>query len=427
MLRETRPAYMTQNCATFIYVKDNVIDQVNTVSSDYVMGLTNFQVHNSSVVVINNTFSRITGVSMVDFSVILSDSIDRAFIIGNKLTQIDLLGYVFSLTSSTMDHFLFDSNSISNTSKIGAYLLESYECNNIIIENMLAQNVQSEADFISMTCTFISIQIKLKHSTFENIVQKSKQGVRQAANFIFVSTQSISSSKIESVNFQENVFRNITLTREGGYTMSTIGTSFILLYLPQSLAKIQNNTLNGITLPDGTIMTVSAPNLTVDRFTHLLFGDAKDALNLIIKNLTLSSNIFANCQSLNLIGAGLVKLTTPFSVLGSSANVNITNSTFVDNTAPTGALIYVSKSTIQFLLKDSFIVNNLPSNNQGQIYFVNVSGSEINATNSTFISNQTSQTASNYILFIESSSQTLMAIDNCSYMVAGTNSSKVRI
>ena len=173
MLRETRPAYMTQNCATFIYVKDNVIDQVNTVSSDYVMGLTNFQVHNSSVVVINNTFSRITGVSMVDFSVILSDSIDRAFIIGNKLTQIDLLGYVFSLTSSTMDHFLFDSNSISNTSKIGAYPLESYECNNIIVENMLAQNVQSEADFISMTCTFISIQIKLKIRPLKILCRKA--------------------------------------------------------------------------------------------------------------------------------------------------------------------------------------------------------------------------------------------------------------
>ena len=417
-------SFDSQNCATFIYTKDNVIDQVNTVSSDYVMGLTNFQVPNSSVIVINNTFSRITGISTVDFPILLSDSINRAFIIGNLMTQIDILGYVFSLTSFSLDSFFFDSNIVSNTSKVGAYLLESYECNNITIQNMLIQNLQTETDFISMSCTFISTQIKLKNSTFENIIQQSNQGARQAVNFIYISTQNISSTKIGNVDFQDNTFSNITLARLGGYTTNTIGTSFILLFMTQSFAIIHNNTLNEITLPEGTIMTVSTPTLTVtgSTFQALSFGDAKGALNLIVQNFTLFNSSFSDSQSSNYIGSGLIQLTSPFSVSGSSVYANISNCSFTNNSASYGTILYATSLTIQFLMQGSFISNNLPSNNEGQIYFVNVSGSAINVMDSSFVSDQALKAASSYFVSIETSSQTYLTVANCSYEAAGNNS-----
>ena len=418
-------SYDSKNCAVFAYVKDNIVDQVNTVDSDYLIGLEKLQVPNSSVVIINNTFSRIQGSSKVDFPIILSDSIRQAFIIGNILKEITILGYIFSLTSKFLDNFFFDSNVLLDNTKIGAYLLVSYECNNITIQNMIAKNLETENNFISMSCTFIGTEIALRNSTFENIVQQNNQGALLATDFIFISTQNNSVTKIGSVQFQDNTFMNITLTRAGGYTTNTKGTSFILLFMTQSYAILQNNTLDQVTLPEGTIMTISVPSLTIasSTFNYLSFGDSKGALNLIVQNFTLFDSAFTKCSSLNYNGTGLVSLTTPdLSVDALSILTNISDCLFTENTAAYGAILYASALKIQFLMQNTSIINNVVSENQGKLIFANISESALTIVNSTFISNQTQQVVSNYLISVATSSKSYLTVSNCSYQVAGNNS-----
>lgn len=419
-------SYDSKNCAVFIYVKDNTVDQTTTETSEnmFVMGFENFQVPNSSVIVINNTFSKIQGETTVNFPIVFSDSIRRAFFIGNQFTQVNMPGYAISFTSTLLDTFFSDSNIITNSSKLSGYQLECFECNNITFQNMITTNIEPESNFISMSCTFIVTQIVLTNSVFGNVVQKSNQGALQATNFIFISTQKTSSSYLGSIQFQDNIFKNITLTREDGHTANTIGTSLILLFMTQSYAILQNITLNNIFLPEGTILTVSTPNLTIanSSFHELSFGDSKGAFNLIVQDLILFNSMFTDSKSNNYNGAGLITLTTPNpSVSEQSVNVDISNCTFTNNSAAYGTILYASTLKIQLLMKDSFLTNNLVSGNQGQLVFQDVSGS-IDITSSTHTSNFLAlQLVSNYFISIQSSSQAYLTVKDCSYQVAGNN------
>lgn len=387
--RNQTALYDPSNCAHFVFAKGNTFQNITVYDSDYVVGLDDFNIPNASIAIFDNTFSGITGSCSVNFPIISSNSVNRAFIGGNTLYQVDILGYMFSLQSSLLDNFFFDSNTLSDSRKIAAYYFIADSCNNITVLNMQGLNLQTENDFISMTCALIKTQITLINSTFENISQTSSQGKSQAINFISIGTQNFSTTDVGNLLIQGNSFKNVSLSREIGYTTETAQTSFLSIFMTQSHAIMQNNSFNEIRLSDGNIMTVSVPTLTIQGsfYSNLYFGDAKGALNLISLSLTLKDTKFENSSSLNHAGAGLMKLTTP-DPTNAILDVTVLGCSFSNNTASYGTVFYTASSQINFEMKDSNISDNLVSGNGGVFFFNNNTNSNITLENLTFMLNQ---------------------------------------
>ncbi len=397
--RDQTSLYNPQNCVHFVFVKGNTFDQINVTNSEYVVGLDNFNFPNGSVVVTNNTFSRITGNGSAKFPIISSNSVYRVSLVGNILYQVDILGYAFLLQSSLLDNFFWDSNTLSSTMKIAAYSITADTCNSITVQNMNAIYVKTESNFISMTCGVIETQLVLLNSTFQNILQTINQEITQVINFISIEIQSSSISETKSIIIQGNIFENVTLAKGDGYT---IETSVFSIFVAQLSTLMSNNSFRQINRPDGNIMSVSTSTLIIQAssYANLFFGDTKGALKLVFQNFKLINTSFENSKSLSLIGAGLMKLTTLDAE--NILNVNVSTCSFSNNTASYGSIFYIDSSQINFDMSDSNLSDNLVSEN-GAIYFSNNLNSKITLKNTLFNLSQQRENSDSSIIAIENS------------------------
>ena len=415
-VRNATCLYSPQHCAKFLYVKDNIVNQVRSTTMPFLIGLQKFQTANSSALITNNILSEI---QIAETPIILSDAIDRVFIIGNTATRIkELYVYCFSIKSNILDKVIFDSNSFSSTSVTGGVMLSSPQCNDITIQNISAQDVETDNRYVSINCDFIQTQFTFKDSNFRDIAQKTPM-------LIYLSTQNSSSAYTGSVLFRNNIFTNITMIKqEEGSIILITPPALLYLFVPKYSITLQNNTMTDISLPDGVAISVAAPTviMTSSTFNGLSYGDARGALYLITQSFTLSSSTFTDCRCLNSTEPSLIKLASSSSVPVSSVSVTISNCSFANNSELNAAIMHFSTSTIQFLMQDSLLHSNLPSTTtQAPFYFESITGSTITIKNSIFVTNQTSESP-NYIFYVASTSQTSLTISNCSYQVAEGNS-----
>ena len=377
-------SYEPENAIFFINVQDNIIESIQMKENSQLIILSDFQAENSSVTIINNTLLSIS--SDIEINLFFVSEIARLIVVSNNLLGISVAGYLLSFSTPYLDNLVIDSNSFSNIGTIGSYHIEAQKCDTILINNNTVQNSNPENPFISISCDAIDTGVTLQNSHFINITQSSRKRILQGLNLIAVTTKMDSNSGSNQIALMNNVFKNITVSVEEGFTKNVLENSFIFVMSIDSSLILKDNTFDEISITSqGNIFTISIPTIYFNdtKFSNFKYWDVNGAFNMIFYNLSISNCSFESNSGFNSNGAGLMKFSNP-SPDTNALNVLVENCTFERNVGSYGTILSTLDTSIQLSMRQIYFVNNYVNETGGLLFFQNIFNSSMNITDCVF-------------------------------------------
>ena len=371
----------------FISVNGNVMTDVRTVDTYFLIHVENFQLTNGNVAVINNRFTDISSTNVL--TVIGGTIIQGGVFAQNTFSRMSFPGYAFSFIAFTLHGFFLDSNLISHTQQLALYFINSLECDQVRISRATAFNLQAENAFIDITCSAVRDNVTIQDSIFENILQTSKRGVLEPLNFISLKTKKDSADGSSLFAIESNRFYNVTVLGTEGYSQELHQSAFIYMVSLGSKAQFKRNSFHHITTAsNGNIMKLSVPLIIFSecKFSELSFGSVDGAIHAIFEALSINKCVFSSSESTDSDGVGLFKLTNP-DPQNIVLLVNIQNTIFRDNMAPYSTVLYAKDSAIVLNIDRSDFSNNHITETSSLLTLYHAYNSKISIKNSTFKEN----------------------------------------
>ena len=392
------------NSIFFIWINENIFADISTYSTSQLIHLYHFQLKYQTIALVNNNFTRISSNTSLH---LISGSIFQSGIFAfNTFSDMNFTGYGFAFVAFYLDNLRLDSNAISQTQKLGLYLIDSLACNQIRINNATAFQVEAHQSFIDLTCGVVAKSVVIQGSRFENVLQTNTNERTESLNFISLNVKKIAATGSSLLLFQDNYFYNSTVLDTQEYTQKLYKSALIYIVSSGSKFQFHNNTLNLIAaLPKGNIMIVSVPVIIFSnsKFSNLTFGSVTGAIHAIFEALSVRASIFSETQSLDSDGVGVFKLanrephTTALIII-------IQNTMFRGNIAPYSSVLYVKDRVIDLQIDRCNFSDNYVTGSGGILTIYNVSTSNILITNSRF--SQYADFISTYVDF------KIIAVDN---------------
>ena len=272
---------------------------------------------------------------------------------------------------------------------LNGYQVKANNCSNLTLQNLTLQNLQVTNIFLQVSCVYLTSQLILSNSTFQNIFIQKQSNALAPLNFILFQVQksfrSLTSNK-QPLQLQSNTFYNISMFNTEGFTTSIFDNSLFRVSASQSALIINNNTFNTISVnPRGSIFMIAIPsiNITNSNFTELIVSEPNGLLNLVFQTLFINQSMFTNNQNQNINGVGLMSFTNP-RLNSNYLNVTINSSTFLNNSAPYGTILYTETTRMQMNFTNNMVLSNTISSEGGLFDFYNISNSSIVIKNTSF-------------------------------------------
>jgi len=165
------------------------------------------------------------------------------------------------------------------------------------------------------------------------------------------------------------------------------------------------------------------PNITFldSAFRRFTYESVNGALNIVFENLTIIGCAFDENSGLGSDSSGLLWLSSPVAV-SEVIYVTIQNSTFANNSAAIGTILYTQSLSIQLIVSESIILNNQITVSEEAIFgFSEISSSNITVlgTNITQENNDNTVTYPQYYVFSFDDSDAVFEMSNCNMAAVG--------
>ena len=422
-------SYDEFNNIFFILVQENIIDTVTASYSNTnnLFLITNFQISNGTIAAVNNQFSNFLVSQGGGVNIFMHTNMPLGTYMNNSLNGGYFPGYFFYFDSDSLLGIALKLNTLKNSSSGFSAIQAGTVCRNTIIADNFASDLEITGTFIDMNCYAIASSLVLQNLTFKNIYQAPNQGLLTTLNFLSIASKMevTDEDEIPSILLEDFYFYNLTILNTQYYTQEVYQSSIVYMVTMVQDLQVKNITFDSLTAsPRGSIIIATSPNVTISdsKFLNLGFGSTNGGFLVLLQNLTMRNCTFENNYGLNSKGAGLIKI-----INSDPANailaINTQNSSFINNTAPYGTIIFSQDTSLQLTINDTRISNNQVTGSGGLIELMNITHSSILINNSNFT--QTEGYSTTYpqlkILSLENSQTNVsLTLENANILARGS-------
>jgi len=356
--------FQPQGITFFLDFENNTLLDISSNNGTVLIEASDLSLVGTIVTILYNTFSRVVISTDKSFDLIGISEVTSAIVQMNSMVNITGKGNSLSVTSSTINLLLIDSNWNNNFNQTASYYIQSAICTVITIHNDTTLNISSESSWMQIDCGLFIGNITIQTSSFQNMLVSSTPGKLLALNFIRINVQKTSKDVgMGNVTITDSVFSNITLSKtRQGFIKGVFKNPMLLFTLSNTNILLYNNVFKSFqNYPDDKIMSISAPTIMIDtcNFLNITYYEPTGGMNLLFNTMTLKNTDFVQCYGVPSASAGgLMNLINP--KIGSTEQFEliIINSKFIRNMAPKATLINVQNSAINIQVQNSVFADN---------------------------------------------------------------------
>ena len=432
LYKETRAYLSIQdplNSVFFVSIVGNAFDTIEASnSSEAAVILQNFQIPNSSLNISTNNFSNVKAEG--NYRLISAGQLAKTYFTNHRLANVNFEGYFLSYSAANLNEFVIDSSIISESEsqQLGLCNIQADKCSQIVIQNNQARNLETTQNFINIVCGLMTQNITLKNNTFESVTVVNAPEQIYAPQLIAIANADGSMGTYFFI-LQDNYLYNISLLNSQDIDIERFQNTLILVSSAQSGLELSNNTFDLISVsPRGTLFEAytSSINLSNSTFKRQTYRSADGAFNFACDTLTIMLCSFEENRGLEPDSFGLFVLSSRNS-MSDTISVTVSNSTFRDNIAPYGTILYTKSLSVQLTISMVAIIDNHITVSGGLFYFDELSSSVISLedTNITQSNSDEDLVYADYAVFYFDESDANFELSSCSITVAGQVAGKV--